>query len=542
MKINAINPYVNQMNQQQVKVAKKEATNNVTVPNFQPQRVPAEIALAAFAPVKNFSLSSMIAEKQVAPTVGNYQPTFGGKKKPDPINQWIKQLPFADELSPEDKRNLGNVIRKGDEETEYMKKMIHMVCKNMVTPMATTSLCKHGIMSELAKQDIDTYYDKVKGQGMSVKDAFLPAHATQAEGQEAANVGDVFRVEGQDKIFVKSGDNYSRQLDMDADTYLKLYPPVERYASAQGGNGDCYLLSSINAVMENPYARPALLDCFHQEGNDVYVQFPNKDTRVKFENTQMPKGTDIEKYTDGPLGMKLLEHTYGKTYEAEKYAEYKDTVAEEMKKMEKDLAKWEKKNPKDSLTIKKKNEITQRMANWQAGEAKVDEQMADPNHKMLFVLDDYDNFVIGKFGPMTENVDKVDESYKVPSDYYTGGVGGYTEQALEMLGFDTESYMTGVDDDDIDDVLFAEDPQEYIIACGTHAEVEGEMESPQEISYSIYSSHAYKVLPFDDENGNRMFEVTNPWNQSHRVIMDAEKLKEFFEDFSIAKVKNLEEA
>lgn len=538
MKINAINPYVNQMNQQQVKVAKKEDTNNVTVPNLQPQRVPAEFVLATFAPVKNFSLSSMIEEKQVAPTVGNYQPTFGGKKKPDPINQWIKQLPFADELSPEDKRNLGNVIRKGDEETEYMKKMIHLVCKNMVTPMATTSLCKHGIMSELAKQDIDTYYDKVKGQGMSVKDAFLPAHATQAEGQEAAKVGDVFRVEGQDKIFVKSGDNYSRQLDMDADTYLKLYPPVERYASAQGGNGDCYLLSSINAVMENPYARPALLDCFHQEGNDVYVQFPNKDTRVKFENTQMPKGTDIEKYTDGPLGMKLLEHTYGKTYEAEKYAEYKDTVAEEMKKMEKDLAKWEKKNPKDSLTIKKKNEITQRMANWQAGEAKVDEQMADPNHKMLFVLDDYDNFVIGKFGPMTENVDKVDESYKVPSDYYTGGVGGYTEQALEMLGFDTESYMTGVDDDDIDDVLFAEDPQEYIIACGTHAEVEGEMESPQEISYSIYSSHAYKVLPFDDENGKRMFEVTNPWNQSHRVIMDAEKLKEFFEDFSIAKVKN----
>ena len=44
MKINAINPYVNQMNQQQVKVAKKEATNNVTVPNFQPQRVPAEYA------------------------------------------------------------------------------------------------------------------------------------------------------------------------------------------------------------------------------------------------------------------------------------------------------------------------------------------------------------------------------------------------------------------------------------------------------------------------------------------------------------------
>ncbi len=536
MKINSISPVlVNQANQQ-VKVAKKEATNNITAPAFEAKRVPAEYALAAFAPVKKFNLSSMVANKQAAPTVGNYQPTFGGKKKPDPINQWIKTLPFADELSPADKRNLGNVIRKNDEETEYMKKMIHLVCKDMVTPMATTSLCKHGVMSELAKADIDTYYDKVKDKNMSIADAFVPVSASQAEGQAKAAVGDVFRVDGQDKIYVKSGDDYSRQLDMDADTYLKLYPPVERYASSQGGNGDCYLLSSINAVMENPYARPALLDCFHQKGNDVVVQFPGKETQVVFENGQLPKGTDIEKYTEGPTGMKLLEHAYGKTYEADKYAEYKDVVAEEMKKMEKDLAKWEKKNPKDSLTIKKKKEINQRMANWQAGQAKIDEAMADPNHKMLFVLDDYDNFVIGKFGPMTEDVNKVDKEYNVPSDYYTGGVGGYTDFALRMLGFDAESFLTSEDEDAIDEALFAKNPSDYIIAAGTHPEVEGEMESPQEVSYSIYSSHAYKVLPFDDKDGNRMFEVTNPWNQSHRVIMDAEKLKEFFEDFSIAKV------
>ena len=62
------------------------------------------------------------------------------------------------------------------------------------------------------------------------------------------------------------------------------------------------------------------------------------------------------------------------------------------------------------------------------------------------------------------------------------------------------------------------------------------MESPQEVSYSIYSSHEYKVIPFDDENGNRMFRVTNPWTQSHQVIMDADKLKEFFADFSVSKV------
>ena len=44
--------------------------------------------------------------------------SFGGKKKPDQIKDYINHLPFADELSPEDKRNLGNVLRKKDEETD----------------------------------------------------------------------------------------------------------------------------------------------------------------------------------------------------------------------------------------------------------------------------------------------------------------------------------------------------------------------------------------------------------------------------------------
>ncbi len=528
MYINSINPvFGTSVKPQSNKVEKEKANNQVTVPSFEPKRVSAEMALAQFTPVLDKETKLISANNKVS----------ANKKPKDPVNQWIKSLPFADELSPEDKRNLGNVIRKDDEETAYMKKMIHLICKKEVTPMATTSLCKHGIMSELAKADIDTYYDKVKGQGMSKEDAFVPVHASQAEGQKASAVGDVFRVDGQDKIYIKSGDDYSRQLDMDAETYMKLYPPVERYASSQGGNGDCYLLSSINAVMENPYARPALLDCFHQQGNDVMVQFPGKDTQVTFTNGQLPRKADLEKYTEGPMGMKLLEHAYGKTFEADKYAEYKQVVADEMKKMEKELhEKWEKKNPKDSLTIKKKKELNDRMANWQAGQAKVDAAMADPNHKMLFVLDDYDNFVIGKFGPMTEDVDQVDKEYKVPSDYYTGGVGGYTDFAIRMLGFEAENYAVGVDEEEINEALFAENPDDYIIAGGTHPEEEGEMESPQEVAYSIYSSHAYKIKPFDNEEGTRMFEVTNPWNQSHRVIMNVEKLKEFFEDFSIAKV------
>lgn len=462
--------------------------------------------------------------------------SFGGKKKPDQIKDYINHLPFADELSPEDKRNLGNVLRKKDEETDYMKKMIHLICKNMVTPMATSSLCKHGQMSTFAKQDIDTYYDKVKEQKMSVKDAFVPMHATQAEGQEAAQVGDVFRVEGQDKIYVKSGDNSSKQLKMDADTYLKLYPPVERYASCQGGNGDCYFLSTVNALFENPYSRASVYDCFTQKGNDVVMQLPSGRAEVTCPNGKLPKGSDYTKYTDGPMGMKLLEHMYGKELQAEKYEEYNAVVDKEFAKMEKDLAKWEKKTPQDNLALKKQKEIKTRMENWKKGQEDVEATRTNPDNKKVFLLDDNLEFVIGKFGPMMEEVDKVDNEYMNPSDYYCGAFGGLAEPVLEDFGYVPETFVPGKDDKKLDKVLFAENPTDYIIAAGTAYEEEGEMESPQEVSYSIYSSHEYKVIPFDDENGNRMFRVTNPWNQSHQVIMDADKLKEFFADFSVSKV------
>ncbi|MBQ2645146.1 hypothetical protein IJG14_06215 [bacterium] len=466
-------------------------------------------------------------------------PSFGGKKKKgDEVTQWINNLPFAQDLSPMDKRNLGNVIRKKDEETDYMKKMIHMVCKNLVTPQAATSLCRHGVMSDFAKQDIDTYFSKVKEQGMSVKDAFVPEYTTKAEANDATPVGEVFRIAGQDRIFVKSDDKNSEQLNMDADTYLELYPPVERFASCQNENGDCYLLSSINSIMENPYTRSTIYKCFNQEGDDVVVKLPNSKTETKFEKGVLDYKTDLSKVTSGPLGMKMLEKAYGVELEKRNYDKYTDIMNSEYEKMDKQLAKWQNKRIQDGLAIKKQKEISQRIENWHAGQAKVDEAMKDPNHKLLILMDDYGEFIIGKYGPMTDDVDKVDSEYSDPKDYYTGGIGGIMTNAMKDFGFEAETYMVGRDNRMINKFLLSKNPYDYIITAGTFAAEEGEMESPQELSYSIYSSHAYKVLPFDDKNGNRMFKVTNPWNQSHMVIMTLENLKEFFEDFAIAKVND----
>ena len=485
------------------------------------------------------------------------------KKEVDPSTQYVQDLPFADKLSPSDKRNLARVIRKNDEETDYMKRMIALVCEDKVNPYATATLCKHGVMSDFAKRDLDIYRDKVQGEGMSVKDAFVPEFASAEEAKAATPVGDVFRVAGQDNIFIKNGDNETVQLKMDADTYLELYPPVERYSACQGANGDCYLLSSINSIMENPYTRSTVLQCFEQQGNDVVVKLPNSSTSVTYKDGKMPEGTDMSKFTDGPMGMKMLERAYGVEIEKQTYDQYTEAVTKEQKKMQKELAKWEKKQPQDNLALKKQREIKKRMENWSKGQAEVDEAMKDPNHKLMILTDDAGELIIGKFGPMTEDVDKVDAEYKVPADYYTGGVGGFMDVATKQFGFESEDYDVGVDEEYIDEVLKSEYPYDYLISAGTYPEIDItdiiEMftdviedaatdasateatplkanEQPQEVDYSIYSSHAYKIMPFDDKNGRRKFKVTNPWNQSHAVIMTLNKVKEFFQDIAIAKV------
>lgn len=498
--------------------ASKNKTEQLTPEEIKKSSITSEYAIAAFGIHKS--------------------PSFGGKQKNSETKQFINNLSFADKLSPEDKRALGNVLQKKGTETDYINKMVNLINGQKVNPYALSHLCQNSEMSDLVKGDIDIYTDKVEGQKMSVEDAFVPIHSSKKEGQKATNVGDVFRVKGQDKIYVKSGDDYSRQLEMDAKTYIKLFPPIERYASAQGAAGDCYLLSSINSIMENPYSRAVIYDCFTQKGDSVTAQLYEGKLKIDFPDCKLPEGADSEKYAAGAAGIKILEHMYGKEFENQKYNEYNSVMEEEIGKLNEKLKKLQNSEEQNDSTIKKQNNMLKKIDKYQQEQKKVQEAFKDPNHKLTFVLDDNDDFIMGKTGPLTENCDKLHSAYTYPSDFYRGSNGGNADTALEKIGFFADRYYVDGDEEEeyLDEALFSEDINEYIITAHTAAAGE-EVESAVAEDDSIYSSHEYKISPFDDENGNRKFKVTNPWNQSQQVIMDEDKLKEYFTEFAVASVK-----
>ena len=62
---------------------------------------------------------------------------------------------------------------------------------------------------------------------------------------------------------------------MDKATYLKLFAPIDRYTAKQSSIPDCWFVSVLNQVMQNPKTRVGLYQMFQQQGNDITVTLKN---------------------------------------------------------------------------------------------------------------------------------------------------------------------------------------------------------------------------------------------------------------------------
>ena len=507
LNINGLNRVNNKINVNQTQV--KPQVQEEQVEDKKLQRVDAALVMA------NYSSS-------VKPTI----------QKPSDID--VNKLSFKDDLTPKDRESLTNILQKNDREAMYMQKMIGLVSDGVVHSGATARICTNNQMSDMVKNDLDIYFSKVKTGKMSVEDAFVPIHKTLSDAQTSTKIGDVFRVEGEDKIYVKSADNKSEQLEMDAKTYIKLFPPIERYATTQSKAGDCYLLSSINTIMGNENTRATIYKCFTQEGENISVKLPNGQTKTVFENSKMPEDTDFSVFSQGADGIKMLERAYGIELKEQKIQKFYEYMDEKIPELEKKLEKQQKSklniiSPK--LTAKKRNSISSELESHKLQLENVRNEMTKPDSKMTFALDDYGNFITWTSGPMTLDCNYIDANYNNPADFYRGN-GGHPQEALKMFGYEVENFYINSDEEKIDNILSTIDPKSCIITCSTDNRVlEKDMQEIEDNNLSTY--HAYCAEPFDDENGNRLFKVTNPWNQTQSVTMNLEQMKAYYGSFNI---------
>lgn len=173
---------------------------------------------------------------------------------------------------------------------------------------------------ELPKSDIqklirgENYYPQLESLSENL--------ISKLETGEAFSVGK--------EMFVKTA-NGVEKLKIDAETYEKLFPAIERYAIGQGPLGNCHLISTMDAITKNPNGRIKFYKMFEQTEKGVKCTIPGyKDMPVEFRFDDLSM-LNIDGYNlNGSLGHRMIEYTYAKNAYIAKHGFIEGAKAEDI--------------------------------------------------------------------------------------------------------------------------------------------------------------------------------------------------------------------
>ena len=312
-------------------------------------------------------------------------------------------------------------------------------------------------------------------------------------------IGDVFQVEGEEFIRIKTSDTESIQLNISKETYFKLFPPVERYGSTQNNIGNCWEVSGINTLLNSPDTRAKMLKLFSQEGDDIVIRLPESSftitstygeeisniqeqfKEIRFKNGELPAGINLEYYSQGALGFQMLEYTEGRILQADLltkiYNEYYELIT--CAKTEANKAYWIEDLAKFSQFLEEHGDKTEIYKD------------VDEAHYYEKYAGKYDSFI---------------------SELRNGG---YQSNTYALFGFKDAKYIAWDSDvtkkQEIEDILsdssFFDEHIVGFAAGGLIAQVE------DYIATGLCPDHAYRIKPgiIEPDGKIKTYKLINPW-------------------------------
>jgi hypothetical protein len=160
-------------------------------------------------------------------------------------------------------------------------------------------------------------------KGGNLLDNYVPIFKTKEDALLKGKVGDVLQVEGNKGVSIINKKGEVEELSMDRNSYFKLFPPVERFANVQPDwFGNCYEVTALNAMMENPQTREHILRSIDtiSDKNLVKIKFPNSPA-TSFNPETVLNDSEEKYYSSGADGIKFIEYALGKVYEKD-FIEY----------------------------------------------------------------------------------------------------------------------------------------------------------------------------------------------------------------------------
>ena len=357
------------------------------------------------------------------------------------------------------------------------------------------------VNSELIK-DIDLLYEAFDS-GTDEIDIFVQKFADSIAAAENIQVGDVCRIDGTDNISIKLADGTLQELNISAEKYMELFPPVSRYASFQQKIGDCYLVSTLSAMMKTPETRVNILQCFTENADgSLTISIPNskvsltiaegKNITDYIANSYMNYKIDAERIVggeklviDGADGIKMVEYLYGL-----------------------------------ELLSDGTTDLLQRYNN----------ALLYNNQKLIQELE-------GKINLINSGADP---SFVANT---LRGNGGWMENVLKRFGLtDTSAYFASeaasgniLDNTNVSAII--DDPanwDQYMITGSTKG---ADDRFFLDETYDMVGNHAYSVELFMSDSGETLFRITNPWHTNKTVVLTKDQMNEFFTNLTFTKIK-----
>lgn len=395
--------------------------------------------------------------------------------------------------------NLTN-IASSPVESSNIEMLIQLVQDGVVDKHVFEYMPSTGKLSSAVVDDLDKLYEAYS-MGIDPKEMFVPSFKNLKEAMNGGNdsilfkdtykelkVGDVFQVDGEDCIRIKTSDTESNLLNISKETYFKLFPPIERYASTQNNIGNCWEITGINSLLCENDTRVSVLSLFSQDGDDIVIKFPNSEyDEIRFKNGELPDNANLQYYSKGALGVQMLEYADGR----EMQSEWIDNAYKKINKM--------------------------------ISEADSDAQ----REELLQVLDDVVKFVESNQGNVV-----FDMNNGIHCHYYNGEYdtiftanrdGGLSNELYARLGYNNAKCININDNNGLGWLEYKNtlaNPNSFDKYIISWASAGKGIEESVNSNLGIVTNHAYRIKPAKVNSDGRIetFKLINPWGISETEL------------------------
>lgn len=225
----------------------------------------------------------------------------------------LKKTSFAENLEDYEFDALSKMMKANNRNSKAVNGLIGLIDGGTVNKRTIYYSSKHSDLQPNISNDIKLM-QQAKETGVPVEDLIVPKFETAEDAIKNAQIGDVYNVGDEKNVYIKTDDENAKQLKFDKETYVKLFPPVERFSIGQSQIGDCYLVSTLDNLYQNPETRVKILDCFEQDGKDIKAKLPNNNEVIVAKDCKLLEQTEKNPqesiYIKGSEGLRILEHLY----------------------------------------------------------------------------------------------------------------------------------------------------------------------------------------------------------------------------------------